>query len=88
MIYLKKTISNETFFTDKTFVLTGVLENFTRDSAKAKIEALGGICTGSVSKKTDIVIAGMEAGSKLKKANELGITVWSEDDLLNELSKY
>ncbi len=88
MSYLKKVNENETFFTNKTFVLTGSLENFTRDEAKEKIEALGGICTSSVSKKTDVVIAGTEAGSKLKKANDLGIAVWDESTLINELSKY
>lgn len=88
MTYLKQSSNVQTFFTDKTFVLTGTLENFTRDEAKAKIETLGGICTGSVSKKTDVVVAGKEAGSKLKKANDLGITVWDEGTLLNELSKY
>ena len=88
MSYLKEVNTNETFFTDKTFVLTGSLENFTRDEAKIRIESLGGICTGSVSKKTDVVIAGAEAGSKLKKATDLGITVWTEEQFLNELSKY
>lgn len=88
MSYLKEVNENETFFTNKTFVLTGSLENFTRDEAKAKIEALGGNCSGSVSKKTDVVIAGVEAGSKLKKAHDLNITVWDESTFINELSKY
>ena len=88
MSYLKEVNENETFFTNKTFVLTGSLENFTRDEAKAKIEALGGNCSGSVSKKTDVVIAGAEAGSKLKKAHDLNITVWDESTFINELSKY
>ena len=88
MTYLKESFAQETFFTNKIFVLTGSLNNFTRDEAKAKIEALGGICTSSVSKKTDIVIAGVEAGSKLKKAHDLGITIWDESTLINELSKY
>jgi DNA ligase (NAD+) len=65
----------------KTFVLTGTLPNWTRDEAKAKIESAGGKVTGSVSKKTDFVVAGEEAGSKLKKAQELGIAVLDEDGL-------
>jgi len=88
MKYLKQTNTNQTEFTDKTFVLTGTLERFTRDEAKEKIEMLGGIVTGSVSKKTDVVIAGTEAGSKLKKANDLNITVWNEEEFINILSKY
>ena len=88
IVYLKETTSNVTGFTDKTFVLTGSLERFTRDEAKEKIEALGGIVTSSVSKKTDVVIAGIEAGSKLQKAKDLGITVWNENTFINELSKY
>jgi DNA ligase (NAD+) len=63
-------------------VLTGTLPTLTREEAKAKIEALGGKVTGSVSKKTDFVLAGEEAGSKLEKAKELGIRVLSEADFL------
>lgn len=88
IVYLKETTNNVTDFTDKTFVLTGSLDRFTRDEAKEKIEALGGIVTSSVSKKTDVVIAGVEAGSKLQKAKDLGITVWDENTFINELSKY
>lgn len=88
MTYLKKENTNQTSFTDKTFVLTGTLERFTRDEAKEKIELLGGITTSSVSKKTDVVIAGKEAGSKKKKAEELGVTIWDEEIFINELSKY
>lgn len=72
-------------FSGKTIVLTGKLEQLTRDDAKVKIEELGGKVTGSVSKKTDLVIAGTEAGSKLAKAEDLGIEVWDEDRLLEEL---
>lgn len=73
-------------FAGKTIVLTGKLEQLTRNEAKAKIEELGGIVTGSVSKKTDLVIAGAEAGSKLTKAEQLGIEVWNEDSLIEQLN--
>ena len=79
--------SDETsIFTGKTFVLTGTLDSITRDEAKEKIEFLGGNCTGSVSKKTEVVIAGHDAGSKLTKAQELGITIWDEEKFLMELN--
>nr|WP_228151687.1 NAD-dependent DNA ligase LigA [Pseudazoarcus pumilus] len=66
----------------KTLVLTGTLPTMTRDEAKALIEAHGGKVTGSVSKKTSFVVAGADAGSKLAKAEELGITILDEDALL------
>jgi DNA ligase (NAD+) len=69
-------------FKDKTVVLTGKLTHYTREEAKEKIENLGGKVTGSVSKKTDIVVAGEEAGSKLTKAQDLGITVWNEQEMV------
>jgi DNA ligase (NAD+) len=72
-------------FAGKTVVLTGTLSSLSRDDAKAKIEALGGKVTGSVSKKTGLVIAGAEAGSKLDKANELGVEVWDEAQFLRHL---
>jgi DNA ligase (NAD+) len=65
----------------KTFVLTGTLAHFTRDEAKKMIEGAGGKVTGSVSKKTDYVVAGSDAGSKLDKAKELGVRVIDEKEL-------
>ncbi|MFM8440539.1 MAG: BRCT domain-containing protein, partial [Acidobacteriota bacterium] len=72
-------------FSGKTFVLTGKLEKFTRDDAAKQIENRGGRVSGSVSKKTDFVVAGEDAGSKLTKAEELGVKVLSEDDFLEML---
>ena len=66
----------------KTFVITGTLPNLAREDAKARIEAAGGKVTGSVSKKTDYVLAGADPGSKLDKANQLGIPVIAEPELL------
>ena len=65
----------------KTLVLTGTLPSLSRSEAKALIEAAGGKVSGSVSKKTDYLVAGEAAGSKLTKAESLGVTVLSEDDL-------
>jgi DNA ligase (NAD+) len=64
--------------TGKTFVLTGTLPSMTREEATAKIKALGGHVTGSVSKKTDYVLAGAEAGSKFDKAKELAVKIINE----------
>ncbi|OZI10994.1 DNA ligase (NAD(+)) LigA [Bacillaceae bacterium SAS-127] len=77
---------SDSFFAGKTVVLTGKLHQLTRNEAKERIEVLGGKVSGSVSKKTDLVIAGEEAGSKLAKATELGIDVWDEQKLLDELN--
>ncbi|HBB86264.1 MAG TPA: DNA ligase (NAD(+)) LigA, partial [Blastocatellia bacterium] len=73
-------------FAGKTFVLTGTLADFTRDEARAAIESRGGRVSGSVSKKTDFVVAGEEAGSKLDKATELGVTVLDEEAFKKMLS--
>ncbi len=74
-------------FAGKTFVLTGTLPSLTRDAAKAMIEAAGGKVAGSVSKKTDYVVAGTEAGSKLARAQELGLTILDEAGLLDLLQE-
>jgi DNA ligase (NAD+) len=78
--------STDQRFAGLTFVLTGALSLFTRDEATEKIEACGGKASGSVSKKTSYVVAGENAGSKLKKANELGIPVLTEEEFLNMLA--
>ncbi|MFG0251306.1 MAG: NAD-dependent DNA ligase LigA, partial [Phycisphaerales bacterium JB038] len=76
----------ETIFTGKTIVLTGTLDNYERKQLADILEALGGKVTGSVSKKTDLLIAGDKAGSKLSKARDLGVEVWDEERLLQELA--
>ncbi|MBP3544711.1 MAG: NAD-dependent DNA ligase LigA [Alphaproteobacteria bacterium] len=69
----------------KKVVLTGTLMNYTRDAAKEILERMGATVSGSVSSKTDIVLAGADAGSKLTKAQELGITIWDESDFKNAI---
>ena len=66
-----------------TFVLTGALSKFTREEATEQIELFGGKASGSVSKKTSFVVVGENAGSKERKARELGIPILSEDEFLN-----
>lgn len=87
MTYLGNDISEETEFTGKTFVLTGSLESITREEAKEQIEALGGNVSGSVSKKTSVVIVGAKPGSKYEKAVALNIPVWQEQEFLDKLNK-
>lgn len=77
----------ESSFTDKIFVLTGTLSGFSRDEAASRIKALGGKVTSSVSKNTDYVIAGEKAGTKLSKAESLGIKIINESDFLDMLNK-
>lgn len=77
-----KRIITDARFAGKTFVLTGALSKFTREEATEKIELLGGKASGSVSKKTSFVVVGENAGSKERKARELGIPILSEDDFL------
>ncbi len=76
-----------TVFDGMTFVLTGKLVEMTRGEAKGSIESYGGKVTGSVSKNTDVVVAGEDAGSKLEKANELGVTVWNEREFIEKLGQ-
>ncbi len=80
---LSKTDDN---FANKTFVLTGTLNNITREEASSIIENKGGKTTTSVSKKTDVVVVGANAGSKYNKALNLGITIWSEEEFLERIN--
>ncbi len=81
-----KRVVTDTRFAGKTIVLTGALTRFTREEATEKIELFGGKASGSVSKKTSFVVAGENAGSKERKARELGIPVLTEDEFLEMLS--
>ena len=80
-------IKKETFFTGKTFVLTGTLSNFSREEASDKIIMFGGKVTSSVSKNTDYLLCGANAGSKLTKAEKLGVSILSENDFINKLEE-
>jgi DNA ligase (NAD+) len=75
----------ENFFKGKSFVLTGTLEKFSRDEAGDKIQMLGGRVSSSVSKKTDYLVAGESAGSKMTKAKELGVKILDEDEFIKLL---
>lgn len=79
MNYLKEDLGDERFY-GQVFVLTGSLEKYTREAASEIIESFGGKTSSSVSKKTNYVLAGEDAGSKLKKANELGVKVITEEE--------
>ena len=81
----RKKITENSNITGKTFVLTGGLQTMSREEAKERIEALGGKSASSVSKKTDFVIVGSDAGSKLQKAVELGVTTINEEEFLKML---
>ncbi len=82
-----KRVLTDSRFAGMTFVLTGALSKFTREEATEKIELFGGKASGSVSKKTTYVVVGENAGSKERKARELGITILSEDDFLNMIQQ-
>jgi DNA ligase (NAD+) len=84
---MKAAAGQDSPFSGKTWVLTGTLSAMTREAAQEKILELGGKVSGSVSKKTDYVIAGEDAGSKLRKAQELGVQVISERQFLELLKK-
>ncbi len=84
-LYKSDDVAGNSPFAGKTIVLTGTLETFTRPELTAKLEELGANVTGSVSKNTDVVIAGDKAGSKLEKAQKLGVEVWDEAQLLSNL---
>ncbi len=87
MIYLGQKREEKEAFTGKSFVLTGSLQIFTRDEAKEKIESLGGKTVDSVSKKTSVVIVGANPGSKYKKAQDLGIEIWTEKEFEEKLTE-
>ncbi|MFQ3544248.1 NAD-dependent DNA ligase LigA [Halobacillus rhizosphaerae] len=82
----KREQPSDSLFADKTIVLTGKMENYTRSEAKKIVQELGGNVTGSVSKNTDLLIAGEDAGSKYTKASELGIEIWDEDQFTKALT--
>lgn len=83
--YEHEEIKEETIFTEKTVVITGTIEGFSRSQAEAIIKKMGGKTTGSVSKKTDYVIVGEDAGSKAEKARKLGIKIITGEDFLDKI---
>lgn len=83
----ERKIIQENFFTGKTFVITGTLSKFSREDASDRITNLGGKVTGSVSGKTDYLIAGENAGSKLTKAEKLGVNILKEEEFLKQINK-
>ena len=85
MNYIDNSIVSDSPFKDKTVVLTGTLTIYTRKEATELLENLGAHCAGSVSKNTDYVIYGESAGSKLSKANKLGVKTISEEEFRNML---
>ena len=88
MDYLgQDTIDVNSFFYGKTIVLTGSLTRYSREEMTEILEGIGAKCSGSVSKKTSLVIAGPGAGSKLEKANALGIPVIDEEEAISHLNK-
>lgn len=85
MNYFGKELKNDINFTDKKFVITGTISTMSRDKIKEEILLRGGVCSESVSKKTDVVIVGEAPGSKHDKAKELGIEIWDEEKLMSFL---
>ena len=80
----EKIVENDKFV-NKKFVVTGTLDKFGRDEVKNIIENNGGVTSGSVSKKTDVVIVGRDPGSKYEKAVSFGIEIWDEEKFINKL---
>lgn len=85
MEYLGGPVIEDQDFAGRTFVLTGTLSQITREEAKEKIESLGGTVSGSVSKKTSVVVVGENPGSKYEKAKELGIEIWNEQEFMEKM---
>ena len=85
MDYLGQKVIHDENFSGKTFVITGTMKNYKREELKEIVENKGGKTSGSVSKKTDVVLVGKDPGSKYDKALELGITIWDEEELNKRL---
>jgi len=85
-LYQARSAATDSPFAGKTIVLTGTLENFQREDLTERLESMGAKVSGSVSKKTDLVIAGEKAGSKLDKARQFGVEVWDEKKLIESLN--